>query len=75
MILPTKHIPAKQSLIGVGALVLRHLEREKTLTALWERLHDIEEVGTFERLVLTLDMLYAMGAVEMNDGLLWRANP
>lgn len=75
MILPTKHVPTRQSLIGVGALVLQHLERERTLTDLWERVHEVTEVGTFGRLVLTLDLLFAMGAVEMTNGLLRRARP
>jgi hypothetical protein len=75
MILPTKHVPTKQSLIGVGALVLQHLERERTLTDLWERVHKVTEVGTFKRLVLTLDLLYAIGAIEIGNGLLRRARP
>lgn len=75
MILPTKHVPTRQSLIGVGALVLQHLDRERTLTDLWDRVHGIGEVGTFRRLVLTLDLLFAMGAVEMQDGLLRKARP
>lgn len=75
MILPTKHIPTRQSIIGVGALVLQHLDRPRTLSDLWERLREVPEVGTFKRLVLTLDLLYAMGAVTLEDGLLERARP
>ena len=75
MILPTKHIPTRQSLIGVGALVLQHLERERTLTDLWNRTGEVAGVGTFSRLVLTLDLLFAIGAVETANGLLRRARP
>ncbi|WP_372743782.1 ABC-three component system middle component 6 [Nostoc sp. C052] len=32
------------------------------------------EVATFERFVLTLDLLYAIGAIEMNAGLLHRCH-
>ena len=32
MILPSKHIPEDQALIGVGAVVLKHLERPQTIT-------------------------------------------
>lgn len=72
MILPTKHIPTGHSLLGVGAIVLAALERPRTITALWEQLRSVPEVGTFARLVLALDLLYALGAVDLDDGLLRR---
>jgi len=72
MILPTKHVPARQSLLGVGGLVLHNLDSERTLSDLWERVRLAPEVGTFKRFVLSLDLLYAMGAVTMEAGLLRR---
>lgn len=75
MILPTKHIPTNQSLIGLGALVLQQLGRERTLTDLWNRTREVAGVGTFGRLALTLDLLFAIGAIETADGLLRRARP
>ena len=71
-ILPTKHVPARQSLIGLGGLVLSHLEMESTLSELWEQMRVLPEVGTFTRLVLALDLLFAMGIVEWQDGILRR---
>lgn len=70
MILPTKHIPASQSILGVGAVLLRHLSRERTVSELWERVRVVKEVGTFERFVMALDLLYAVGAVRLEGGLL-----
>lgn len=75
MILPTKHVPTRQSLVGVGALILRQLDEARTLSDLWDRMHEVPEVGTFKRLVLTLDLLYAIGAVTFEDGLLKKATP
>lgn len=75
MILPTKHIGASQSLLGVGALVLKHLDTTPTLTELWEQVRKVPEVGTFKRFVLSLDLLYAIGAVTLEDGLLKRTQP
>mgnify|MGYP003383413990 CR=1 FL=1 len=72
MILPTKHIPTAHSLLGVAALVLSSLERPRTLTALWDRLCTEPQVGTFGRLILALDLLYAVGAVDFDEGLLRR---
>lgn len=54
MILPTKHIPQNEALIGVGATVLAHLSGPMTVSGLWERLRSEPNVGTFERFVLVL---------------------
>ncbi len=75
MILPTKHIPARQSLLGVGAVLLRHLKQPRTVTALWERVRGDSNVRTFSRYVLALDLLHAMGAVDLVDGVLRRRKP
>ena len=72
MILPTKHIRPEQSLLGVGAVLLAHLRRPMTVTALWEAAKTDWRVGTYERFVLTLDLLYAIGAVGFTRGLLRR---
>ena len=57
-------------MLGVGAILLRHLSRERTVSELWERARTVKEVGTFERFVLALDLLYALGAVRFEAGLL-----
>lgn len=75
MILPTKHIPTGHSLLGVGAIVLEALERPRTISTLWDHLRARPEVGTFARLVLTVDLLFALGAIELEDGLLRRVRP
>lgn len=72
MILPTKHVSTRQSLVGLGAIVLGHLDRERTLSELWDRVRAVQEIGTFRRLILTLDLLYAIGAIELKNGLLRR---
>ena len=70
MILPTKHISVERSLLGLGSIILQHLDRPRTITALWERTHKIPEVATFERFILTIDFLYMIGVVTVSDGLL-----
>lgn len=72
MILPTKHVSAEHSLLGVGALVLSRLGRPRTVSALWEDVRPNSQVATFERFSLALDLLYAIGAVDFLDGLLQR---
>ncbi len=72
MILPTKHISADKSLLAVGALLLRPLDQPRTVTSIWEQVRAAPEIGTFARFVLALDVLYAIDAVELRDGLLQR---
>jgi hypothetical protein len=72
MILPTKHIPESEALIGVGAVVLAHLNGPTTVSNLWERLRGKPNVGTFERFVLAANLLFLLGAIDLNDGLITR---
>lgn len=72
MILPTKHISIDNSMLGVGAILLRGLEEPRTVTGLWELTRRDEHVSTFKRFVLGLDLLYTLGAIEVADGMLTR---
>lgn len=75
MILPTKHIRPDRSLLGIGAELLRLLDRERTVSSLWEEVRvERERQGTssisFDWFVMALDFLYAAGAIELlDDGL------
>ena len=75
MILPTKHIPLRSSLLGVGALLLQHLDREHTVTSLWSEIRTSPDVATFQRFVLGLDFLYALGVIRFHEGTLQRTRP
>ncbi len=72
MILPSKHISQDQSLIGVGAVILKRTGRPQTVTSLWESVREHTPVGTFERFVLALDMLHITGAITLENGLIAR---
>ena len=72
MILPSKHISQDQSLIGVGAILLEKIGRPQTVSNLWETIRQEDAIGTFERFVLTLDMLHIAGAIALQDGLIVR---
>ncbi len=72
MILPTKHISTNHSLLGIGALLLKHMERPQTVTSLWEKVRNTQEIGSFERFSLALDFLYAIGTIEFHEGMLRR---
>jgi len=72
MILPSKHVSAANSLLGIGAFVIQELRQPETVSSLWERVRRIPEVGNFWRYILALDLLYLVGTVEVEDGLIKR---
>jgi len=69
-----------RALIGVGAHVLRLLKRPMTVSALWDavRRERTSFASTppiaYEWFVLSLDLLYIMGAIELERGLVQRAS-
>lgn len=75
MILPTKHITLDHSLLGAGAMLLLLLEAPLTPTAVWDLAKNGPEIGTYGRFVLVLDFLYAVGAINMVDGLIVKQEP
>lgn len=79
MILPSKHLSPERALLTVGGRVLEYLRHPKTVSALWEELTPRPENSmystpplSYDGFVLALDILYLIGAIEMEDGLLTR---
>lgn len=78
MILPSKHLPQERALLTVGARVLEHLRQPATVSALWHELSQQGDSRTplgYDWFVLALDLLYALGAVDLHEGLLSRTVP
>ena len=71
MILPTKGIAPQQALVSLGADILRLLDETKTVSRLW---NDFKKQGqradavTFDWFVLSLELLFVLGAVEFERG-------
>ncbi len=74
MIHPNKTIDLKYSLIGVGSILLSELIKPQTVSSLWENVKEIEEVGNYEKYVLTLDFLYSIDLIKMENGFIGRVN-
>ena len=72
MILPTKHIRLPNSLLGISAVLLKNLNGPQTVTSLWGNVRSFPELKTFERFTLALDFLYAVGAVDFEEGMLMK---
>lgn len=82
MILPSKHLPQDRAFLTVGARILQHLSQPKTISALWEELPRQVAAGQntvptlrYDGFVLALDLLFLIGAIELQDGLLIRGTP
>jgi hypothetical protein len=75
VILPTKHINTNHSLLGLGAVILRNIDSPTTVSRIWERLRGSPATGSFGRFLLGLDFLFALGAIELRDGLITKGTP
>jgi len=81
MILPTKHLNQDRALLTVGARILPKLEQPKTVSALWEELSrelapkQAARTLRYDHFVLALDLLFLMGTIQLDNGLLTRTAP
>lgn len=74
MILPDKHIRLSNSLIGTGAALLRMMETSQTVTELWDIAKEQGKIKTFDRFVSGLDLLFILGAVQFENGLITKSS-
>lgn len=76
MILPSKHLSQRKTLLWVGADLLRHLKKPMSVSDLWERVQADEQMDiSFDWFVLALDVLYIVGAVDWDEGVITRSAP
>lgn len=74
MIIPTKYITLENSLLGVGAEILKRLEKPKTVSTLWEQSKYLKGIKTYRMFTLTLDFMFMMGILEFSEGFIRRTN-
>lgn len=80
MILPTKRLTPERAMITIGADLLGLLTEPKTVSRLWSELSNIMSQYSSTRLIsydwfiLTLDLLYILGSIEMDHGRIRRTN-
>jgi hypothetical protein len=78
MITPTKGIAPDRALLAVGAQIAIQLDRPLTVSQTWSRLRSWRSENShpapisFGWFVLALDMLHAVGIVDLKDDLLVR---
>jgi len=79
MILPTKHIRPDRALLAVGGELLVSLREPMTVSRLWDGVCSKRgQPGgpapiNYDWFVLALDLLFMIGAIELDCGLLRKA--
>ena len=78
MILPEKHLSIYESFIGFGGYFLKIFDKPLTVDTLWKnyikeyekKLYPVK--FSFDRFLIALDFLYMIGAINSNEGVLYR---
>lgn len=73
MILPKKHLSLDESLFGFGAYLLNNIGKNSNIDRLWRNYlsdykNNIYSVKfTFDQYIITIDYLFAINAIEINQ--------
>ncbi|WP_419837867.1 ABC-three component system middle component 6 [Candidatus Poriferisodalis sp.] len=72
LIVPTKGIHPDRAMITIGSEIIDILQEPMTVSALWSNLQERRAVGStrevgFDWFILTLDLLYALGAITLDS--------
>ena len=67
MIMPNKYLKEEDTLLGASAVIFENLEYKKGLSELWDNVRDDESVYNYERFILSLDLLYMLNIIELNE--------
>ncbi|NOT72599.1 MAG: hypothetical protein HOP09_15375 [Hyphomicrobium sp.] len=71
-VLPNKYVPMTLSLIGVASLLLEKIGRADTVSSLWDQVRTDQSVRTFDRFAEALTILFAIGIISLEGGLIVR---
>lgn len=75
MILPSKHIRLSESLLGLGGILLTITKEPVTVDDIWFKYSQINNsknkfpaYHNFDNVILALNYLFLIGAIEINNG-------
>jgi len=75
MILPDKNILLSNSLLGMGAGLLAELKAPQTVSSLWEKVRIYGDIHSYEKYILTLDLLFLLNLIQFEAGVIKRIKP
>lgn len=68
-ILPTKHVPESETILGVAMTLYKCMgKRPCAVESLWKRVERFENIGSFDRFAAALEVLYATKQIDFEDG-------
>ena len=74
MLLPDKYVAVERSLLGQAASILKHREPDRTVSELWATLIADDSSWTFDRFAMALSLLFGLGVVTIQSGVItWTA--
>lgn len=71
-IVPTKYVPLEFSLLGLAGLLLEAINGSETISALWDKVRADDKVRTFDRFAEALTLLFSVGLINLEGGLIIR---
>lgn len=72
MIMPNKYLKEEDSLLGASAVIFENLSKQQSISELWDKVREDDSVYNFERFILSLDLLYILNLVELNNNEIMR---
>lgn len=63
MLLPNKFTIENNTILGAGAVILNYLNKDKSLSDLWDDVKMTKLIDTYEMFVLGLDLLFLFGLI------------
>ena len=70
MILPSKHVRLSNSMLNIGAILLKQIDDTQTITMLWNNSTINSKINSFEKFILGLDFLFMLGLISYNKGII-----
>jgi hypothetical protein len=68
MILPTKYVPASDSILGAAAYLLPLRGSNPTVSELWNSYRAVRPEASFDSFTEALTLLFMIGAVTIDSG-------
>lgn len=75
MLLPDKYVSVERSVLGQAAKILNHRAPDRTVSELWSALVSEDSSWTFDRFALALSLLFGLGVVDLQNGVLTWETP
>ena len=70
--MPNKYLKEEDTLLGASAVIFENLSKQQSISELWDKVREDDSVYNFERFILSLDLLYMLNLIKLNNNELMR---